>query len=120
MKAQDIFQKLWEQYSNENPSAGKIYNLFQNSGEWIVNDHVAFRTFNDPRVGIDVLERPFVSAGYVPKGEYIFKDKKLKARHYELPGDPESPRVFISELLLEEFSDEVPGRNDNYRVGGIP
>ena len=34
----------------------------------------------------------------------IFEAKKLKARHYELPDSPESPRVFISELLLEEFS----------------
>lgn len=107
MKAELIFQKLWKQYSSENPSAGKIYDLFQASGERIVNDHVAFRTFNDPRVGIDVIARPFVEAGYVPKEEYVFEVKKLKARHYELPGEPESPRVFISELLLEEFSEKL-------------
>jgi hypothetical protein len=62
---------------------------------------VAFRTFNDHRVNIDVLAKPFIEAGYEPRGVYIFETKKLKARHYELP---ESPRVFISELLLEEFS----------------
>jgi len=107
MNTEQIFEKLWQQYALENPSAGKIYNLFQDSGEKVVNDHVAFRTFNDPRVGIDVIARPFVEAGYVPRGEYEFKVKKLKARHYELPGQPESPRVFISELILEEFSDEL-------------
>jgi len=104
MKASEIFSKLWDQYSRENPSAERIFNLFQNSGEKVVNDHVAFRTCNDPRVNIDVLARPFLEAGYVPAGEYYFEVKKLRARHFELPGDPESPRVFISELILEEFS----------------
>lgn len=107
MKAEHIFQKLWLQYSSENPSAGKIYKLFTDSGEQVVNDHVAFRTFNDPRVGIDVIAGPFQEAGYIPKGEYVFETKKLRARHYELPDNPEAPRVFISELLLEEFSREL-------------
>lgn len=107
MKAEQIFQKLWMQYSSENPSAGNIYKLFEDSGERVVNDHVAFRTFNDPRVGIDVIARPFIEAGYVHRGDYVFEAKKLKASHYELPGDPESPRVFISELILEECSEEL-------------
>jgi hypothetical protein len=32
------------------------------------NDHIAIRTFNDVRVNIAVLEKPFVNAGYVAKG----------------------------------------------------
>jgi len=107
MKAAEIFERLWEQYSRENPSAEKIAELFKNSGERVVNDHVAFRTFDDPRVNIDVISRPFLEAGYVPAGEYYFEVKKLRARHYELPGEPESPRVFISELILEEFSEDL-------------
>jgi hypothetical protein len=107
MKAAEIFEKLWEQYSRENPSAEKISKLFQSSGEKVVNDHVAFRTFDDPRVNIDVIARPFLEAGYVPAGEYYFELKKLRARHYELPGEPESPRVFISELILDEFSEDL-------------
>lgn len=107
MKAADIFEKLWEQYSRENPSAEQISDLFKNSGERVVNDHVAFRTFDDPRVNIDVISRPFLEAGYVPSGEYYFEAKKLRARHYELPGDAESPRVFISELILDEFSEDL-------------
>lgn len=107
MKAAEIFEKLWEQYSRENPSAEQISDLFKNSGERVVNDHVAFRTFDDPRVNIDVIARPFIEAGYVPAGEYYFELKKLRARHYELPGEPESPRVFISELILDEFSEDL-------------
>jgi len=107
MKAESIFEKLWEQYVAENPGAGQIHNLFLNKGERVVNDHVAFRTFDDPRVNIDVLARPFLEAGYVPAGEYHFEVKNLKARHYEFPGDPEAPRVFISELMLDQFSEEL-------------
>lgn len=107
MKAETIFERLWEQYIAENPGAGQIHNLFLNEGERVVNDHVAFRTFDDPRVNIDVLARPFLEAGYVPAGEYHFETKKLRARHYEMPGNPESPRVFISELMLDQFSEEL-------------
>lgn len=104
MKSNSIFKKLWDQYSTENPSAGQIHKLFDKEDQPVINDHVAFRTFNDPRVNIDILAKPFIDAGYEPRGDYKFEAKKLKARHYELPGSPESPRVFISELLLEEFS----------------
>jgi len=104
MKYAAVFEHLWMQYTAENPSAGKIHNLFTEKGEKVVNDHIAFRTFNDPRTGIDVIARPFLGMGYVPMGEYRFEGKKLRARHYEHPGIPDSPRVFISELLLEECS----------------
>lgn len=107
MNQSNIFKKLWDHYSTENPSAGKIHEMFTSKGETVVNDHVAFRTFNDPRTGIDILSRPFIDAGYESMGEYRFDAKKLRAKHFELPGDPEAPRVFISELLLEEFSDQL-------------
>ena len=107
MKADTIFERLWEAYTADNPGAGQIFRLFEGQGERVVNDHVAFRTFNDPRVNIDVIAKPFIAVGYRPAGEYHFEQKKLRARHYELPGSPESPRVFISELLLEEFSEEL-------------
>jgi len=107
MKPESIFDRLWEQYSEENPVAMKIHDLFIRSDERVVNDHVAFRTFDDPRVSIDVIARPFISAGYRPAGAYDFKVKKLRARHYEIPGNPELPRVFISELILDQFSEEL-------------
>ncbi len=107
MKAETIFERLWKQYAGENPHVGQIHNLFVSQGERVVNDHVAFRTFDDPRVHMEVIARPFLDAGYQPAGEYFFEVKKLRARHYELPGNPESPRVFISELLLDEFSEEL-------------
>ena len=83
MNLETIFNRLWNDYTSQNPSAGKIHKLFTNEGEKVVNDHIAFRTLDYPEISIDVLAKPFISNGYVPKGEYIFKDKHLFARHFE-------------------------------------
>jgi hypothetical protein len=99
-----IFDRLWKDYIDQNPSVKKIYDLFINDGEDVVNDHIAFRTLDFPEISIEVLAKPFSSAGYVPGGEYVFKDKHLYARHFEHPGDEKAPRVFISQLILKECS----------------
>jgi hypothetical protein len=99
-----IFSRLWSNYIYSNPSAGKIQNLFKNEGEEALNDHIAFRTIDFPEVDIEVISKPFVRNGYVAKGEYVFEGKHLFAKHYELPGDQNAPRVFISQLKTKEFS----------------
>jgi len=105
MTLEDIFNRLWLDYINQNPSAGRVYELFTNAGEKVLNDHIAFRTFDDPRINIDVLSRVFTDRGYVAKGEYIFEDKHLFARHFENNNDKNAPRVFISELKTKDFSE---------------
>jgi hypothetical protein len=104
MKLETIFNRLWDDYVKANPSAGKIHRLFFNEGERVVNDHIAFRTIDIPGINIDVLAKPFISNGYVPKGEYLFKEKHLFARHFEHESDVMAPRIFISQLLLAECS----------------
>ncbi len=104
MNLNTIYDKLWNIYTEQNPAVQQVYNLFIREGERVINDHIAFRTFNDPRVGIDVLSRPFLANGYQEKGTYHFEEKKLFAKHFENPSDPDAPRVFISELLTENFS----------------
>jgi len=107
MKSKKLFDQLWQQYASENPSAERIHQLFSSHGERVINDHVAFRTFDDSRVNVDVLARPFLALGYREMGTYHFETKKLRAKHFELPGNPEAPRVFISELMLGECSGEL-------------
>jgi hypothetical protein len=104
MDLDTIFTRLWQDYINQNPSAGNIYKLFSQEGETVVNDHIAFRTLDYPEINIDVLAKPFISHGYEPRGEYFFKDKHLYARHFELPGNENAPRIFISQLILSECS----------------
>jgi len=107
MELNHIFGKLWDIYTSQNPAVQKVYDLFTSKGENVSNDHIAFRTLNDPRIGVDVLAKVFISAGYIEKGQYHFKEKKLFAKHYEHGSIPDAPRVFISELLLEHFSENL-------------
>jgi Domain of unknown function (DUF1338) len=107
MNLENILNRLWTDYADQNPSAGKIFKLFTDEGETVVNDHIAFRTLDNPLINIEVLVRQFINNGYVPKGEYQFKDKHLFARHFELPSDITKPRVFISHLILSECSEYI-------------
>jgi len=105
MNYKDIFNRLWKDYTTHNPDTKKVYDLFIQEGETIINDHIAFRTFNHPSINVDALAKVFIKNGYEFKGDYRFEQKKLLAKHYEHTTDPTAPRVFISELLVEEFSD---------------
>ena len=106
MNLDEIFYKLWEIYTQNNPTSKKVYDLFTNAGEKVLNDHIAFRTFNLPKINIDSIANVFIKNGYEYKQDYHFKDKKLYAKHYEHSVNSLMPKIFISELIIEEFSDE--------------
>ncbi len=107
MQKEQLLAELWENYIAITPSAEKIQHLFSTNGEEIVNDHIALRTYNDPRVNISVLEKPFLAVGYEAVGEYVFVEKKLFAQHYQHKTDLSAPKIFISELKLEECSELI-------------
>ncbi|WP_440615801.1 DUF1338 domain-containing protein [Cysteiniphilum sp. 6C5] len=98
-----ILEDLWQQYVEANPHAQKIYDLFCDHNVQVINDHIALRTINDPRIDLDVLAKPFINEGYFENGDYHFEAKKLYAKHYEQK-EPTQPKVFISQLLLEQLS----------------
>lgn len=104
MNKEEIFKKLWEDYTIKNPMAKKVFDLFTAEGETVLNDHIAFRTFDDKRINIDVLSKVFIDTGYVEKATYRFENKHLFAKHYEHSTDPLAPRIFISELITAELS----------------
>lgn len=98
-----LFGHLWDNYIQVTPSAHKVHQLL-GGGAPIINDHVAFRTYNLPKLGLEKLAAHFLALGYEQKGEYVFKAKKLYAKHFEHK-DPDAPKVFISELKVEELSE---------------
>lgn len=102
----DLFGALWQNYIDITPSAQKIHQLLGNDSinSDIVNDHIALRTFNIEIVNLAKLAAHFLALGYEKKGDYNFESKKLSAMHFEHP-DPTVPKVFISELRVEELSD---------------
>ena len=98
---------MWQDYLALTPDAKPIHDLFSTMNRGVVvNDHIALRTFNDPKVSIDRIARPFLEAGYKAEGDYHFSAKKLYAKHYRHP-DETLPKVFISELLIEELSEQA-------------
>lgn len=105
--ATELFAQLWQNYLTVTPSALKIHQLLgKDNGKDVINDHIALRTFNLDKVRKEKLAAHFEAVGYKQCGEYDFEAKKLKAKHYEHT-DPEMPKVFISELLVEEFSEQT-------------
>ena len=104
-KVTALFDNIWQQYLTVTPSANKIHQLLGN-GHDVINDHVAYRTFNIEKVNLDKLAQHLTSIGYRECGQYDFAAKKLTAKHFEHSINT-MPKVFISELRVEEFSDEI-------------
>lgn len=105
MQAEQFFELLWQDYISRTPSAVKVQQVL-GQGKDIINDHVAFRTFNIAPVGLEALSEHFEKMGYFANGDYHFEQKKLRAKHFE-HSNPNLPKIFISELLVEEFSVEL-------------
>jgi hypothetical protein len=120
MELELIYDRLWREYSAQNPSARKIRALFMANGEEVLNDHIAFRTINDSRANINVLAEIFIQNGYEPKADYRFENKHLLAKHYEHSSDPSAPKVFISELILEELSESLKNTMIKWLEGLLP
>ncbi|KFZ31805.1 succinyldiaminopimelate aminotransferase [Pseudidiomarina salinarum] len=104
-QVEQFFEDLWQDYIKLTPSAAKVHQVL-GQGQPIINDHVAFRTFDIAPVRLAALVALFENMGYEARGEYEFTEKKLVARHFE-HRDPRLPKIFISELLVESFSVEL-------------
>jgi len=99
----ELLDVLWRDYVASTPQAERIHALLTARGEALRNDHVALRTYAAGGLGLAALARPFEALGWEPREAYRFLDKHLRARYWQHP-DPALPKVFISELVVEELS----------------
>ena len=107
MNLNHFLEKSWEHYCAITPDAKKIHLLLsQSRREKILNDHVAYRTFNLPGISRLDLGKVFEEWGYERKDDMEFVEKKLTATYWLHP-DSHYPKIFISELLLEKVSPEL-------------
>ena len=110
MKALDkIMEALFVPYRERVPDVGKIVNAMLADGmiaaeHDIENDHVAFRTLGVPHLGLASFEKIFLHYGYTKMDPYHFEKKKLDAYWYA-PPEPKYPRIFISELRVQDLSE---------------
>lgn len=130
-----LLDSLWKDYSAMNKQAEAIHAALEKRGEKVMNDHVAFRTFDDPKVGIDAMAAPFLRLGYHDASGpgYHFPGKKLFARHFEHT-TPGLPKIFISELktggcspfvrtTVRSLVEQVPERltkSADFLISGTP
>ena len=107
----EVLNGLMSRYKERVPDVSAIINKMIeekiiNKDDDIENDHIAFRTMGVPQLGIQSLEKIFLHYGYTKKDYLYFEQKKLNAYWYAPPTD-KHPRIFISELRIDDLSDDV-------------
>jgi hypothetical protein len=105
---ENILNGLMQRYMERVPDVKAIIETMIREGiiqrpEDVENDHIAFRTMGVPPLGIQSLEKIFLHYGYTKRDAYFFKEKKLNAFWYA-PPSPQLPRIFISELRVQDLS----------------
>ncbi|HEY8914974.1 MAG TPA: DUF1338 domain-containing protein [Chitinophaga sp.] len=106
-----ILGGLMQRYMERVPDVKAIIQAMIQEGiiakpEDVENDHIAFRTMGVPQLGIQSLEKIFLHYGYTKKSAYHFPEKKLDAFWYAPPA-PHFPRIFISELRVQDLSPQA-------------
>ncbi len=106
-----VMNGLMRRYQKRVPDVKTILNSMEHEGiianaDDIENDHIAFRTLGIPHLGIASFEKIFLHYGYQKRDYYHFEGKKLDAYWFS-PPEPHYPRIFVSELRVNELSDEA-------------
>ncbi|MCA2958941.1 MAG: DUF1338 domain-containing protein [Silvanigrellales bacterium] len=105
-----IFGRIWAHYRAQVAQVPLIEDALRAKGEVWSEDHVAFRTLPGAHCGAAVLQGLFEALGYERQDSLRFEDKKLNAFWLKPPVAPGaasadvSPKVFVSELSVQEFS----------------
>lgn len=102
-----LLDLLWRQYQERVSYAAQYQRMVEERGGHLQNDHIAFRTFHcetgaQPQ-GVEAIARVFTALGYERKDNYLFADKHLNAWHYEHRTEPRNPKIFISQLEVDQL-----------------
>lgn len=104
-----VLHGLMSRYQQRVPDVQGIFKAMLDEGiiqspDEIENDHIAFRTMGVPHLGLQSFEKLFLHYGYEKRNEYNFTEKKLTAYWYSPPMGKNYPRIFASELRVNELS----------------
>jgi hypothetical protein len=101
-----LLERLWNNYLSRVSYAKEYARLVTEKGGTVVNDHIAFRTFNthtgEQPEGMRAIKHILNFLDYKPVTTYKFKKKKLTAVHFEHP-DEMFPKIFVSQLEVEQL-----------------
>lgn len=106
-----VLDGLMTRYQQRVPNVERVLQLMTDAKlidgvHDIENDHIAFRTMGVPELGIQSFEKIFLHYGYERRDAYHFEGKKLDAFWYSPPA-PQYPRIFVSELRVDDLSAEA-------------
>jgi hypothetical protein len=106
-----VLDGLMDRYRAHVPDVPRLVDALQREGvirgeDDIENDHIAFRTLGVAPLGIASLEQVFLHHGYDRRDRYDFPQKKVNAHWYAPPAET-FPRIFISELRVDDLSPEA-------------
>lgn len=104
-----VLAGLMRRYSERVPDVQNIISAMLDAGivqspNEIENDHIAFRTMGVPNLGLASFEKIFMHYGYEKRDPFNFVEKKLSAYWYSPPTGENLPRIFASELRVNELS----------------
>jgi len=108
-----LWEFLWRTYVRRVPVARAYQEMIESGGGHVVLDHIAFRSLrlveNGLDLGLGYVGRVLERLDYQVAGSYQFPERHLVAQHYEHPLEVECrlPKIFVSELLVEELSAPV-------------
>lgn len=113
-----VLDGLMRRYTERVPDVHRVLDVMVTEGiigtpGEIENDHIAFRSLGIPHLGIASLEKIFLALGYVKKDYYYFPEKKLDAYWYA-PPTARYPRIFLSQLRVQDLSRLAQGIIDSY------
>ncbi len=103
-----ILDGLMQRYQDRVPAVERLFQALLKEGivlknADVQNDHIAFRTMGVKHLGIASMEKIFLHYGYQKKEYFLFEEKKLNAYWYH-PPLPQYPRIFLSELRVQDLS----------------
>ena len=107
-----VLAGLMRRYSERVPDVQSIIGAMLDADviqapDEIENDHIAFRTMGVPNLGLASFEKIFLHYGYEKRDPFNFIEKKLSAYWYSPPAGKNLPRIFASELRVDELSAEA-------------
>lgn len=113
-----VLNGLMRRYRERVPEVAKVSDAMITEGiitkaNEIENDHIAFRTMGVPQLGIKSFEKIFIHFGYQKRDYFYFEAKKLDAYWFS-PPKPEYPRIFVSELRVNDLPQHIQDIISNY------
>lgn len=100
---------ILQRYIAETPTAQRVLDEVYRHGygeDQVAHDHLAFRTFGLPGLGLEALGAAFQGLGYSRKDTFTFPHTHLLATWYAPPPElyDQLPRLFVSQLQIEQLS----------------